>query len=310
MNIEDVLKFELEITSLCNAKCPNCVRTLFPNNYTEESMSLDDIKSIFPSEKYIKGKLFSLVGQIGDPMMNPDALDIIKYIVSNNGYILINTNGGLRSKKYWQELGALSKETNNIQTWFCVDGYYETNAIYRVNTSYDTIMRNLTAYVEAGGDAKWALITFDHNEHERELCLTKAKELGVEVFYRTPSSDNGEFIPVEDDLQIAIDVYDASSVVCKVTDGNEFHISYDMKVVPCCYTYGKSIANPEIYKIAFQGYEENWNSLKHHTLDEIMKHPYYTKELKDSFNKEHPRRMANCRGCQHNHEHYNNSLRK
>ena len=53
-------KFELEITSNCNAQCPLCARTEMgmPLRGNTE-ISLDTIKKIFPNEDLIKGKEFN-----------------------------------------------------------------------------------------------------------------------------------------------------------------------------------------------------------------------------------------------------------
>lgn len=295
MRVEDIFKIELEVTSKCNARCPNCSRTLFPSSYVEKSISLDEIKNILPGRRYLDGKLITLCGQLGDPMMHPDIFDICEYLIDNGASVLINTNGGLRSTDLWKRLGQLSYKTQgSLRIWFCVDGHAKTNSIYRVNTAFDTIIKNLEAYRSENGYCEWHLITFDHNVSERELCRAKARELGIPFNLRTPSEPNN----VNDDgVSFKIEPYDPTAIVCKPIHNYEILISYDMKVLPCCFMYGVLIGRDKILKKAFDGYEDNWNSLVHHTLDEILEHDYYTKDLEKSWNIDDNRNVQICSGC-------------
>lgn len=188
MNIDNIKKIELEITSNCNAACPGCARTQNLDTLKVENFSIDDLKRMFPDRRHIDGKQFKFCGVLGDPIVNDDCLEMIKYLVSHNGYCQLSTNGSLRSKAWWEELGKLSKDTGLVDVSFCVDGHKETNHIYRVNTSFDIISRNMQAYAYGGEghqQATWIYIVFDHNEHELDAAKEHAIRLGFKFATRT-----------------------------------------------------------------------------------------------------------------------------
>ena len=178
MNIDNIVKIELEITSDCNAACPGCARTQYPNILDIRSFELDDLVRLFPNRKYIENKKFKFCGVLGDPALNKDAIAMTKYIAGLGGKCQWSTNGAYQTAEWWKTLGKLSNDTQVIDVNFCVDGHKETNHIYRVGTNWKVLERNMTAYSNAGGKATWVYIVFDHNENELEKAKKHAKELG------------------------------------------------------------------------------------------------------------------------------------
>jgi MoaA/NifB/PqqE/SkfB family radical SAM enzyme len=188
MNLDYIKKIELEITSNCNAACPGCARTLNPDLLTINTITFADIKRIFPTKEHINGKQFKFCGVLGDPAFNPECLDMVKYFTDHGGFCQISTNGGIQTAEWWWQLGAISLETKLLEVNFCVDGHKETNHMYRVNTKFNIIERNMEAY-KAGGlgfaQATWIYIVFDHNEHELEAAKEHARSLGFKFATRT-----------------------------------------------------------------------------------------------------------------------------
>jgi MoaA/NifB/PqqE/SkfB family radical SAM enzyme len=185
MNIDSIKKIELEITSNCNAACPGCARTQNVDLLEINSFGLNDLKRMFPDERYIKGKEFKFCGVLGDPIANKECLEMVEYLALNGGYCQLSTNGGLQSTRWWNRLGALSKNTNLVDVHFCIDGHRETNHIYRVNTVFDVIERNMQSYADAQGQASWIYIVFDHNEYELDAAKDHASRLGFQFATRT-----------------------------------------------------------------------------------------------------------------------------
>lgn len=188
MNIFNLRKIELEITNDCNAACPGCARTKQASEMKITSFGLEDIKRLFPTKESIDKKIFKFCGVLGDPAMNIECLDMVKYLVENGAWCQLSTNGGVQKAEWWRELGELSARTNSVDVSFCVDGHKETNHIYRVNTKFDTIARNMQAYSEGGegkASATWMFIVFDHNEYELDVAKTHATELGFKFATRT-----------------------------------------------------------------------------------------------------------------------------
>ena len=165
-------RVELEISSDCNAACPGCARTQNIDIVKPTNLTLEQIQTWFPNPNDIK---FKFCGVLGDPIINPECMAITKYLVDNGAKVQYSTNGGRNSADWWRELGTLG-----IDVHFCIDGT-ETNHIYRVNTNYKIIKRNMQAYSDAGGQATWIYIVFDHNEHEIQEAKQFAEQLGFKL---------------------------------------------------------------------------------------------------------------------------------
>jgi MoaA/NifB/PqqE/SkfB family radical SAM enzyme len=187
MNIDDIKKVELEITSECNAACPGCARTQYADNLSINHFGLNDLKNIF-SGNSIQGKIFKFCGVLGDPLMNIEFLDMIDYLTKNGGYCEVSTNGSLQPISVWEKLGMIASDRSNLlHIHFCVDGHRETNHIYRVNTKFSVIERNMQAFSSKAppGHATWIYIVFDHNEHELDIAKDTADRLGFKFATRT-----------------------------------------------------------------------------------------------------------------------------
>lgn len=188
MNLKNIKKIELEITSRCNAACPGCARTHHIDQLELNDIRITDIKNIFPNKEDIENKIFKLCGVLGDPVANRDCFDIVEYLVNNGGKCQISTNAGIQTKQWWYNLGKLSKETGLVDVLFCIDGHKETNHIYRINTHFPTIIRNLESYSIGGqgySSGTWVYIVFDHNEYEIDNAKRDAERLGFKFAQRT-----------------------------------------------------------------------------------------------------------------------------
>lgn len=191
ISISDVRNIHLEITTLCNARCPLCVRNAngYPHNfgYPETSLSLENIKTMFPVDFVQQLTSIDLCGNFGDFVMNPEAFEIVEYFHNTNNQIIIriSTNGSARNKQFWQSLGKLG---HRIHITFCLDGLEDTHSLYRVDTVWSNIIKNAQEFISAGGTAVWKMIEFDHNKHQVEECRQLAKDMG---FYRFDFTDHG-----------------------------------------------------------------------------------------------------------------------
>lgn len=191
MNIQNIDRIELEISSDCNAACPGCARTQNLDILTPQNLTLAQIRNWFPDHTHIENKIFKLCGVLGDPILNPECMEITEWLLDHGATVNYSTNGGRNSSEWWYKLGQMSAKTNRLSVHFCVDGHKETNHIYRVNTVYDVIDRNMQAYSEGGrsvgkaADATWIYIVFDHNEHELDVAQNRAHELDFRFATRT-----------------------------------------------------------------------------------------------------------------------------
>jgi MoaA/NifB/PqqE/SkfB family radical SAM enzyme len=182
--IRDLKSVTLELTTNCNASCPQCSRNFYGGvkipSLPFADLSLSDIKIIFPASLVQQLSSIRLTGNYGDPMVSKDSLAICKYFRELNPELNLtfHTNASGRSKSWWQELAKLVTEC-----FFAIDGLEDTNCIYRRNTNWTQIMNIVTSFIGAGGIASWNFLIFEHNQDQISAAADLAKKLGFRNFY-------------------------------------------------------------------------------------------------------------------------------
>jgi sulfatase maturation enzyme AslB (radical SAM superfamily) len=157
--------------------------------YTETNLSLADFKKTFVPPRLGRVQQTVINGNFGDFVMNPESIDIIKYLrrSRHNMDIRIHTNGSARDREFWHTLGNIG-----VTVLFGIDGIGDTHTIYRQDTNFDNIMRNAETFVAAGGNAIWSINQFDHNREQMPEVHALAKKIGFsEVQVRPTPRDNG-----------------------------------------------------------------------------------------------------------------------
>jgi MoaA/NifB/PqqE/SkfB family radical SAM enzyme len=257
---------EIELSSLCNARCPICIRTKREErdqDFIKRNVSLDEIIHIF-NDFPLERRTMYMCGVMGDPLMNTELDDIIAYLIyeKNIKFIEVSTNAGLRNKKFWSELGRISKETGKLRIKFAIDGV--TRNDYRVGVDVERAKSNMFYYTEAGGKAQWSLIKFDYNLDEIEMAAQICKERGIEFETRTSWKNTVETknnakttkiktvkrevslkeIQKESKLK---NIYNPKDISCKHYEDNHIYISSNLQVFPCCYLYDQFISSSDDY---------------------------------------------------------------
>lgn len=190
-NLKDIKELHMETSSGCNAACPMCPREtnpLFDKQKDARHLSLNQVKTLF-DENFIKNlHLMFMCGGYGDPAAAPECLDILRYFrqVNPNVVLAVHTNGGLRSKSWWAELGSILNQRED-RCVFSIDGLEDTNHLYRINVKFDKLMENVTSFIGAGGIAHWSYLVFRHNEHQIEQAKTLASTMGFKEFHEKAS---------------------------------------------------------------------------------------------------------------------------
>ena len=222
--------------------------------------SIDDFKKILPVDLIQQLDHILFCGNLGDPMINDDLLEMCKYSRRSNKKIAINihTNGGARKASWWAELAKILSTDHNV--FFAIDGLEDTHSLYRIGTDYNTIIRNAKSFIEAGGNATWVFLKFAHNEHQVEEAEMRAKEYGFKKFsmkstvrfvgeprfevfdkngnlryYLEPPSDNKTNYISKEVIDNFNDIVLNSNISCYVQNSKEVYIDAYKRLSPCCY---------------------------------------------------------------------------
>ncbi|MCB0420674.1 MAG: hypothetical protein KDD61_06745 [Bdellovibrionales bacterium] len=372
LNLESLRALHLEMTSGCNAQCPMCSRNIFggaPNpKLPKGEVSIDTIKSSFSKELLKQFHHVMFCGVYGDPIVAKDSFEAVAYFKESGvEQIWFHTNGSARPASWWKKIAPYFQGEED-QMVFSVDGLEDTNHLYRKGTHWPTIWRNMQAFTEAGGNARWDFLVFKHNEHQVKEAQRLAKEIGIRKFrVRKTSrfkrdSQTGETLPhyVADSLSndVVMDVMEHGNKILKnqyaytieapsieeyqnkdlmenlpkieesygsfenYLDHAEIqciykekfqrlYVDFESKLWPCCFLPGDiySPHNKHQYRQDFHEkflgkVDPNFNSLLHHTLKDILAHPWFSETLVDSWSrslndKKNPKLLKCARTCGH-----------
>ena len=156
-NYSAIDEYQIEITSYCNAACPQCPRNnlgygINPYLYLQH-LPYTILDKTFNEDLVSRIRQIFFCGSYGDPILHPDFLEICQNFRNKNPYVwlYIHTNGGLYNTDYWCKLAKIINGYGKID--FGIDGLEDTNHIYRKNVNYNKVIENARAFIDAGGHA-------------------------------------------------------------------------------------------------------------------------------------------------------------
>ena len=234
-NLDDVKILHLEPTTTCNAKCPQCLRTT--TEYVDSDMTIEKAMELFPISFVQQLDKMFMCGVYGDPAAGQDTLKIFQYFKKHNPNITlgINTNGSIRNPDWWIELASLMTNKQDYAV-FSIDGLEDTNHIYRQGVQWDKIIKNVSAFTNAGGNAQWEMIVFEYNQHQVEEALELAKELKFNTF-RTKVSRRYDRFPIEylkPPTGYNNVITTEGNIDCFAMAENSIYVDAHGRFMPCC----------------------------------------------------------------------------
>lgn len=196
-NEEMVIFFEL--TTHCNAGCPQCHRTnrdgLGKTPWLPlKQWTFDKFKKVFSRKVLSNIRSIEFCGTWGDPIMAKDVFKITEYILNeSNVNVLFNTNGSIRNSDWWWKFGLLGKERMTV-IWAIDGSTQEMHSKYRQNTDLNLIMENMQSFTLAGGHSEIFTIVFKHNQaHLYDIaCLSRDHGASVATFVQSNRFRPGE----------------------------------------------------------------------------------------------------------------------
>jgi wyosine [tRNA(Phe)-imidazoG37] synthetase (radical SAM superfamily) len=169
-----VEEIELDLTGICNLKCPLCTR-----NYSHANHLL--VKNVRPIEEitaqldeYPNLKRFFIAGTISEPTMYKDFIKFIEYLNSRDIYYEIFTNGNTRKPDWWEKLGSIVPDKCICVFTIC-GSTQELHEKYRKGSNLQQILDHAKAFRKNGRKNDWIQhIRFDYNAADLESPEMKA----------------------------------------------------------------------------------------------------------------------------------------
>jgi MoaA/NifB/PqqE/SkfB family radical SAM enzyme len=238
-------------------------------------LTLDDCQTIFKPEFIKQLNTMFMCGNLGDPIIAKDSLEIFRYFRKHNPnmWLSMNTNAGARDELWWKELAEIFGHMGTVI--FSVDGLEDTNHIYRQGVSWNIVKRSMQSFISAGGRARWDFLVFAHNQHQVEQAEQLSKDWGFEKFIakktgrfitaKSIKKENHQAVNRKGELTAKIELpssqyqnsvfkkqdiiidkygsmnayYDSVPIRCKVKDEGSLFISAEGLALPCCWTAGR-----------------------------------------------------------------------
>jgi MoaA/NifB/PqqE/SkfB family radical SAM enzyme len=287
-------------------------------------LDLDTLEKSFDKTLLTNLKKVAFGGGKGDPAMNPNLLNLVKFF-DFVPIVSVNSNGGVQSQSWWRQLA----QVPNLVVTFSVDGLEDTNHLYRVNVVWDRVIKNIRAFIDAGGEAIWKTVVFQHNEHQIDEIIKFSKELGCsqtdfDFAWKFPFADQanwpvmikGKLSHYISDSKLNIQQVEGKSVVHfpsnKITYVSEI-VNADSKcpwlasceifidalgyVLPCCHTHFEHLNDyPDGKEFVKLIGDLKSISLMSHSLDQVLASEFFTHRLTDSLQQKETMHRI-CKGC-------------
>lgn len=227
----------LEPTDVCNLECPLCARVVDTefNSAHQNHLNVNQIKALFSVDE-IKclDKMF-MCGNYGDPAAGKFTLELYRYFreVNTNIILGMNTSGSLRNVEWWIELAHILNKSKDYVV-FSIDGLEDTNHIYRVNSIWDKIITNATAFIRAGGQAHWDMLVYRHNEHQVEAAIQLARQIGFKWF-RTKVSKRPLVNGLETPVHWVKPSITLGTIDCIALREQSLYVDATGRISPCCW---------------------------------------------------------------------------
>jgi radical SAM protein with 4Fe4S-binding SPASM domain len=240
----------IENTGRCNLKCPMCPREF--GEYPAEDFDFDLFRRIIDEVEQHSELIFPW--GLGEPLLNPDIYEMIRYCSNAGLYTVVSTNGTLLNEERGRKL--IESGLDNLIIAF--DGTTpEVYEKYRKNARFDRVRENVLNFLELkrrlGAEVfvVMQMVRLPENRHQ------------VADFHRMWSVDGVDEIRIKEDEVVIPDVaiperiaHDRQRHPCYQLWQGPVHIDYGGDFRPCCHMYHTeaigNVADSTVYDL--------WNS--------------------------------------------------
>jgi len=260
----------IEPTTACNLECPECPSGLKKFTRPEGNLKQEFYKKLI-NQSYKKSFYLNFYFQ-GEPYINPDFLEMVKYADDKNMYTATSTNAHFLT----EENAKKTIESGLSRLTISIDGTtQETYESYRKKGSLDKVIKGTKNVIKWKKELKsktpyilFQFLVVKPNEHQVEDAKKLAIDLGVdEIRFKTAQLYNykngNELMPTIDKYSRYKKKADGSySLKNKMLNEcwrmwSSCVITWDGKVVPCCFDKD---ATHQLGEIENQPLKETWTS--------------------------------------------------
>lgn len=223
----------MDTTNVCNLACPFCPTGARQLRRERTRLPLEKAKAVIDAVK--DHVLMAHFYNWGEPLLNPDIFEIIRYASDAGIYTTISSNLSVKIEDLAARLLDCGLDTLHVS----LDGAEQrTLEQYRRHANFGLVLENIHAIVEAKRQSNsrkpalnLAFLVFRHNEHELPLLPGLQREWGVDSFAPTSAfiydhafvPEHGEYPPIQR-------IFESS---CHYLY-SELMVEADGHISPCC----------------------------------------------------------------------------
>lgn len=265
---------KIDPSPFCQLNCPLCHHhepTYNKSFESKDNLSLEKLgKIIDPIKKYL---FWISLSHRGEPFMNPEIFQLIRYIHGKNIAVSFPTNFSIKlDDNQVEELVSSGLD----RLFISLDGASaETNGKYRVGSDFKLILSNVKRLSQYRIEQRlskpkmvWKFIVFKHNEHEIPIVKETYKRLGF---------DSYEFVYNRSGIAAKRKRRSASRKRAHTNCYWPWHtmvIRSDGQVNPCCNGKNYGIGN-----VFNSNIKDVWNNSVYQKLRNTFKEEYFIKDL-------------------------------
>ena len=240
----------IENTAKCNLKCPMCPREF--GYYPPEDFDFDLFKRIIDEVRFQTELVFPWGG--GEPLMNPDLYQMIRYCKDADIYTVVSTNATLLN----EERSRLLLDSGLDHLIIAFDGATpEVYEKYRKGAKFEKVRKNILRFLEIKCESRPDLfvviqmVRLPENQHQ------------IKDFHRLWAVNGVDEIRIKEDEIVIPEValeervkHDRRRNPCYQLWQGPATINYKGDFFPCCHTWqSKPFGN-----VREQTVHELWNS--------------------------------------------------
>lgn len=196
LNLWNQNKIVIDASNTCTLECPRCARQLYPEYGLPKAgfeqsgnLSVENFKKLLN-----KFNNFTFCGQVSDPIMNPDLIEMLQLIYSEGKEATVMTAATVKNRK--EDWYRKAFEAHPKARWvFGIDGLPEESNLYRINQDGEFLYEMMKLCAKICKVSEWQYIVFSYNEDNIETAMAMAKENKIRFSLNFSSRWSGEKDP-------------------------------------------------------------------------------------------------------------------
>ncbi len=277
----DPISLSIEPTTSCNLRCPQCPSGLRSFSRPIGMLQGNLFERLVEEQKHTLWYM-TLYFQ-GEPYLNPEFLDMVRYASKRGIYTATSTNAHYLTP----ENAKKTIESGLNRLLISIDGVdQDAYGKYRVGGSLQKVLDGTRNLIEArkqsgkkGLRIIWQFIVFAHNEHQLPAIRTLAKEYGVdELAIKTAQiydyAEGSDLLPQNEKYRRYTEMSAGFVIKNELLDHcwrmwQSCVITWDGKVVPCCFDKD---ATHQLGDMKTESFRSIWHSEAYHNFRQQVLH--------------------------------------